>query len=396
MTDKALSDIRVLDLSRILAGPWATQMLGDLGAEVIKVERPGVGDDTRGWGPPWVGEGEDRTAAYYLTCNRNKKSVAVDFTQAEGRDLIVELARQSDVLVENFKRGGLAKYGLDHESLRAINPRLIYCSITGFGQDGPDADKPGYDMMIQAMGGFMSITGEADGEPQRMGVALVDIMTGMNSCSAILAALHQREATGEGQHIDMALFDTALSSLGNQALNYLVSGNAPMRSGNAHPNITPYQPFETADGWIIVAVGNDRQFARFVALAGLAELAGDERFATNGARVENRETLIAMLSEAMKTRSTADWTDALIEAKIPYGPINRIDQAFAEPQSLHRGHRLDLGGLPGVASPLRLAASTRDDATPPPSLGAHTRQVLGEYLGMDSAEIDALDAKDVI
>nr|WP_211306455.1 CaiB/BaiF CoA-transferase family protein [Parasphingopyxis lamellibrachiae] len=382
MMPKALSGVRVLDLSRILAGPWATQMLGDLGADIIKIEKPGVGDDTRGWGPPWHGDGEARTAGYYLAANRNKKSVAIDIATPEGQKLIRDLAAQSDIVVENFKRGGLTKYGLDHTSLKAINPKLVYCSITGFGQDGPDADKPGYDLMIQAMSGFMSITGDAEGPPRRMGVAMVDLTTGMNAAAAILAALYQREKTGEGQHIDIALFDVAMSSLGNQALNYLVSGDTPGRTGNAHPNVVPYQPFETADGWIIVAVGNDSQFARFAALTGEGGMAEDERYRTNAARVENRDSLIPPLVDAMRTRTSAEWTAALIEAKVPHGPINTIEQAFAEPQATHRGLSREIGGIPQVSSPLRLEASPKDGATPPPALGADTDTVLEERLGL--------------
>ncbi|WP_299322858.1 CaiB/BaiF CoA-transferase family protein [Parasphingopyxis sp.] len=391
---KALSGVRVLDLSRVLAGPWATQMLGDLGAEIIKIEKPGVGDDTRGWGPPW--HGEDRTAGYYLAANRNKKSVAIDIAKPEGQKLIRDLAARSDIVVENFKRGGLRKYGLDHESLRAENPKLICCSITGFGQDGPDADKPGYDLMVQAMSGFMSITGNADGPPRRMGVAMVDLTTGMNAAAAILAALYQRERTGEGQHIDIALFDVALSSLGNQALNYLVSGEAPGRTGNAHPNVVPYQPFETADGWIIVAVGNDNQFARFAALLGHGEMASDARYRTNGARVENRDTLIPPLTEAMKTRTTAEWTEALIEANVPNGPINTIQEAFAEPQAIHRRLSHEIEGVPQVASPLRLGASPMDGAIPPPALGQDTDAVLEALLGISADAREALRASGII
>ncbi|MGP1283225.1 MAG: CaiB/BaiF CoA transferase family protein [Parasphingopyxis sp.] len=391
---KALSDVRVLDLSRVLAGPWATQMLGDLGAEILKIEKPGVGDDTRGWGPPWFEEqgGGDaaRTAGYYLAANRNKKSVAIDIARPEGQALIRDLAAQSDIVVENFKRGGLARYGLDYPRLKAVNPKLIYCSITGFGQDGPDADKPGYDLMIQAMSGFMSITGNAEGPPRRMGVAMVDLTTGMNAAAAILAALYQRERTGEGQHIDIALFDVALSSLGNQALNYLVSGKAPGRTGNAHPNVVPYQPFETADGWIIVAVGNDNQFARFAELLGHGAMAEDERYRTNGARAEHRDTLIPPLADAMKARTTAEWTEALIAAHVPHGPINTIEEAFAEPQAIHRGLSHEIDGMPQVASPLRLAASPMDGATPPPALGQDTDAVLAERLGLSAERRRAL------
>lgn len=386
----ALSGIRVLDLSRVLAGPWATQMLGDLGAEIVKIEKPGAGDDTRGWGPPWHGEGENRRAGYYLAANRNKHSVTIDMAAPQGQALIRRLAEDSDIVVENFKLGGLRKYGLDYDSLKAINPRLIYCSITGFGQDGPDAAKPGYDLMIQAMSGFMSVTGEKDGPPHRMGVAMVDMTTGMNAAAAILAALYQREKTGEGQHIDIALFDVAMAGLGNQALNYLVSGTAPGRTGNAHPNVVPYQPFETADGWIIVAVGNDGQFARFAALTGHGELAEDERYRTNAARVENRDMLIPPLVEAMKTRTTAEWTEGLIAAKVPYGPINTIAEAFAEPQARHRGLSYETDGVPQVASPLRLGASPPPEGKAPPVLGEDTEAVLAERLGLSTDEIERL------
>jgi crotonobetainyl-CoA:carnitine CoA-transferase CaiB-like acyl-CoA transferase len=369
-------------------------MLGDLGAEIVKVEKPGVGDDTRGWGPPWHygkgDEGEDRRAGYYLCANRNKRSVTIDMAKPEGQALIQRLAEDSDIVVENFKREGLKKYGLDYDSLRTINPRLIYCSITGFGQDGPDADKPGYDLMIQAMSGFMSITGDAEGPPRRMGVAMIDLTTGMNAAAAILAALYQRERTGEGQHIDMALFDVAMSGLGNQALNYLVSGVTPGRTGNAHPNVVPYQPFETADGWLIVAVGNDAQFSRLTALLGLSDLVEDERYSTNAARVDNRETLIPPIAGAMKTKTTAEWTALLTEASIPYGPINTIEEAFAEPQARYRGLSGEVGGVPYVASPLRLGGSERPEPTPPPLLGEHTESVLAERLGLSDEEISGL------
>ncbi|MCA1749034.1 MAG: CaiB/BaiF CoA transferase family protein [Parasphingopyxis sp.] len=398
---QALSGVRVLDLSRVLAGPWATQMLGDLGAAIVKIERPGEGDDTRKWGPPWLGDKSDKRPAYYLSTNRNKASVAIDMAREEGQALIRRLAEGSDIVVENFKLGGLEKFGLDYRSLKAINPRLIYCSITGFGQDGPDADKPGYDLMLQAMSGFMSVTGEKDGPPRRMGVAMVDLTTGMNAAAAILAALFQRERTGEGQHIDIALFDVAMSSLGNQALNYLVSGTAPGRTGNAHPNVVPYQPFETADGWMIVAVGNDSQFARFAGLLGLSEMAEDERYATNAARVENRESLIPPLAEAMKARTTAEWTALLKPNNVPHGPINTIEQAFAEPQAIHRGLSgtvADASGaeLPVVASPLRLSASARPDPTPPPRLGEQTDSVLRDRLGLSGEEIAQLRASGVV
>ena len=398
---QALSGIRVLDLSRVLAGPWATQMLGDLGAEIVKVEKPGEGDDTRHWGPPWHGPEGRRRAAYYLSANRNKKSVAIDISRPEGQALVRRLAERSDILVENFKRGGLKKFGLDYGTLKTANPRLIYCSITGFGQDGPDADKPGYDLMIQAMSGFMSITGNAEGPPRRMGVALVDVMTGLHAASAILAALHQRSATGEGQHIDMALFDVAVSTLANQALNYLVSGEAPGRTGNAHPNIAPYQPFGTSDGWIIVAVGNDAQFARFAALINHPELAEDPAFRTNAARSANRADMIPLIAEAMQGKTTAEWTALLTEASVPHGPINTIEQALAEPQALHRGLSgtvPDPSGLdvPVIASPLRLSASDRPDPSPPPLLGEQTEEVLADGLGLSDDEIERLHRDGIV
>jgi crotonobetainyl-CoA:carnitine CoA-transferase CaiB-like acyl-CoA transferase len=397
---KALSGVRVLDLSRVLAGPWATQMLGDLGAEIIKIEKPGTGDDTRRWGPPWhagdSGDPEDRVAAYYFTANRNKHSVTIDMATAEGQGLIRDLAEQSDILVENFKTGGLTKYGLDYASLQAINPKLIYCSITGFGQDGPDAHKPGYDLMIQAMSGFMSITGNAEGPPRRMGVAMIDLASGMNAAAAILAALYQREKTGQGQYIDIALFDVALSSLGNQALNYLVSGDVPERTGNAHPNIVPYQPFETADGWIIIAVGNDRQFARFCELTGQGVLADDARYQTNAARVENRATLVPMFAKAMRKRSSAEWISALIEANVPHGPINTIEQAFAEPQAIHRALSHSENGVPMVASPLRLSGSPAGDSRPPPGLGEDTDKILQNLLGCSADDIAEYRKKRII
>lgn len=398
---KALDGVRILDLSRVLAGPWATQMLGDLGAEVIKVEKPGAGDDTRGWGPPWHGEGESREAAYFLAANRNKKSLAIDIAKPEGQALVRRLAEKSDVLVENFKAGGLQRYGLDYQSLREINPRLIYCSITGFGQTGPRAAEAGYDLMIQAMSGFMSITGEPDGEPQRAGVAIIDVMTGLHAAVAILAALRQRDATGEGQAIDLALFDVAMSCLANQASNYLVSGKAPMRQGNTHPNIVPYQLFATADGLMILAVGNDAQFARFAGIAGHGEWAADPRFASNAARVGHRETLVPMIAEAMRRRTTGDWIAALNQAGIPCGPVNDIAAALADPQAAQRGlvqHLPDgLGNTaPSVASPLRLSASSRDDDRAPPHLGQHSAAVLADILGLEAEEIEALHKDRVI
>ena len=393
---RALSGIGVLDLSRVLAGPWATQMLGDLGAEIIKVEKPGEGDDTRGWGPPWHGDPADRRSAYFLSANRNKRSVTIDIATPEGQALIRALAAKSDVVVENFKSGGLARYGLDQAALRATNPRLIYCSITGFGQGGPRAAQAGYDLMIQAQSGFMSITGEPDRDPQRSGVAIIDLMTGLHATIAILAALRQRDVTGEGQHIDLALFDVAASMLANQASNYLVSGAVPGRQGNSHPNVVPYQAFATADGHLILAVGNDGQFARFAALAGHAEWAADARFRTNAARVVHRDALVPAIAAAMLHRTTADWATALDAAGIPSGPINTIDEALADPQALFRKLVRDDDGVPGIASPLRLSASPMTDATPPPLLGNDTREVLRSILGLDDEAIARLAASGVI
>lgn len=393
---KALSGIRVLDLSRVLAGPWCTQMLGDLGAEIIKIEQPGKGDDTRSWGPPWHGEGEDRLSAYYLSANRNKKSVAIDISKPEGQALIRELAAQCDVLVENFKVGGLEKYGLDYPSLKAVNPRLIYCSITGFGHSGPRAHQPGYDLMVQGMSGLMSITGPAEGEPQKVGVALVDVMTGLHACIAVLAALNQRHETGRGQFIDMALLDVAVSTLANIGLNQRVTGVAPKRMGNAHPSVVPYQVFETADGHMIVAVGNDSQFAHFVGALGLAALAQDDRYRTNAARVEHRGTLIPQLADAMKTRPTREWDEALTAVNVPAGPINDIGQALADPQSVARGLATMAGDRPAIASPLRLSDSMPDAGTAPPLLGANTDDVLTAFLGHDAADLAALRTKGVI
>jgi crotonobetainyl-CoA:carnitine CoA-transferase CaiB-like acyl-CoA transferase len=377
---KALNGIRILDLSRVLAGPWATQMLGDLGAEVIKIEQPGKGDDTRGWGPPWHGEGDDRLSGYFLSCNRNKQSVAVDIATSEGQDIIRALAAQSDVLVENFKVGGLAKYGLDYESLKAANPRLIYCSITGFGQDGPRAHEPGYDFMIQGITGMMSVTGDPSNGPQKSGVAYADVMTGLHAVIGILAALYQRTVTGRGQSIDLALFDVGISTLANQALNYLVSGVPPKLKGNAHSNVVPYQAFATLDGHIILAIGNDSQFARFAALVDRGEWASDERFATNSGRIVNRAALIPDIAFIMASRTTGQWVDVLGKAGIPNGPINTIDQALADVQALHRGLVTDAGGRPGIASPLRLSDSLPDAGSAPPVLGADTVAVLARLL----------------
>ncbi len=393
---KALNGIKVLDLSRVLAGPWCTQMLGDLGAEVIKIEQPGKGDDTRGWGPPWHGEGDDRLSAYFLSANRGKQSVNIDMAQLEGQEMIRALAVQADVLVENFKLGGLAKYGLDYESLKSINPRLIYCSITGFGQTGPRAAQPGYDFMIQGLAGMMSVTGDPSNEPQKSGVAYADVMTGLHSVIAILAAITQRFDTGRGQHIDMALFDVGVSTLANQALNYLVSGKAPGLVGNAHLNVVPYQLFATLDGHIILAVGNDGQFARFAALVDYPEWAEDVRFKTNAGRIENRTALIPQIAGLMATRTSADWAIALEAAGIPFGPVNSIDEALADPQAIARGLQTQAGHRPAIASPLRLSDSPPTPSTAPPLLGEHTDQILSSKLGLSPEHLAALRASGII
>jgi crotonobetainyl-CoA:carnitine CoA-transferase CaiB-like acyl-CoA transferase len=347
--DKPLAGLKVVELARILAGPWAGQLLADLGAEVVKVERPGSGDDTRGWGPPFA---EDGAAAYFHSCNRGKTSIAVDLESEAGQARVRELARDADVLIENFKVGGLAKYGLDFASLSALNPRLVYCSITGFGQDGPYAARAGYDFMVQGMGGIMDLTGDPDGEPQKIGVAFADIFTGVYASNAILAALHGRRATGTGCHIDMALLDVQVAVLANQAMNYLVGGEAPRRMGNAHPNIAPYQTFAVADGHVIVAVGNDGQYRRLCALLGRPELGEDARFTTNADRVRNRVALDAELAPPIALRGRGEFLDALAAAGIPGGPINDVAQVFADPQVVARGMRIDAGGVPGVASPI--------------------------------------------
>jgi Predicted acyl-CoA transferases/carnitine dehydratase len=394
-----LSGIRVLDLTRVLAGPWCTQNLADLGADVIKIERPGTGDDTRRWGPPYLkdAEGKDTSeAAYYLSANRNKRSVALDIATPRGAELVRRLAERSDVLVENFKVGGLKKYGLDYESLSKVNPRLIYCSITGFGQTGPYASRPGYDFMIQGMGGLMSITGERDdlpgGGPQKAGVAVADLMTGMYATVGILAALHERHASGLGQHIDMALLDCQVAMLANQNLNYMTSGQAPRRAGNAHQNLVPYQVFAASDGHLIVAVGNDSQFRAYCTVIGMPELADDPRFATNPGRVVHRDELVPILAERMKAGARDHWLRELERAGVPAGPINTLDQVYADPQVQARGMRLELphpaaGVVPMTASPLRFSASPVQYRRAPPMLGEHTEQVLREELGLDEAEI---------
>jgi crotonobetainyl-CoA:carnitine CoA-transferase CaiB-like acyl-CoA transferase len=396
---KPLEGIKVLDLSRVLAGPWCTQLLADLGAEVTKIERPGGGDDTRHWGPPWHGEGEGRVAAYFLSCNRGKRSAAIDFGRQEGAALVRQLAEQADVLMENFKVGGLEKFGLDARSLRAANPRLVYASITGFGQDGPEANRAGYDYIIQGMGGLMSITGLPDGVPgggpMRVGVAVVDLFTGLYTCVAILSALYRREKSGEGAYIDMALFDTQLAMLANQASNALISGKDPPRQGNTHPNIVPYQPFDTADQPIIIAVGNERQFARLAEMCGHPEWTKDERFASNGARVANREEMVRLVSEAIAKKPAAVWLDQLEAAAIPAGPINAISQALGHVQAQHREMVRSIAGMPMVGSPVRLDGERTDSDLPPPRLGEHTEEVLAR-LGVAADEAARLKSQGVI
>jgi crotonobetainyl-CoA:carnitine CoA-transferase CaiB-like acyl-CoA transferase len=382
---KPLAGIRVLELARILAGPWAGQLLADLGADVVKVERPGVGDDTRGWGPPFV-EAEDGghlSAAYFHSCNRGKRSVAVDFETPEGQAKVRRMAAHADVVIENFKLGGLKKYGLDYESLRAINPRLVYCSITGFGQTGPYAPRAGYDFIIQAMGGIMDLTGEADAEPQKPGVAFADIFTGIYSVIGILAALRRRDATGEGAQVDMALLDVQTAVLANQAMNYLASGQVPRRMGNAHPNIVPYQVFPVSDGHVIIAVGNDGQFAKFVRVLGQPELARDERFLTNRDRVRNRAVLVPTITELMLRRQRDELLAALAPEGVPAGPINTVADVFADPQIVARRMRIDLpaaeakgGAIPSVRSPILLDAEPVAASRPSPRLGEHTDEVL--------------------
>jgi len=403
-----LSHLTILDLSRVLAGPWCTQLLADLGATVLKIERPGSGDDTRAWGPPFVKDrdGNDtQESAYYLACNRGKRSVAIDFTTSEGRDLVLSLARQSDALVENFKVGGLAKYRLDYASVAKVNPRLVYASITGFGQDGPYASRAGYDFIVQGMSGFMSVTGERDdvagGGPQKAGVAITDLMTGMYASVALLAALAHRDRTGAGQWIDACLFDSSVAMMSVIDLNYLVSGVVPGRAGNAHQNIVPYQTFAAGDGHLIVAVGNDSQFRAFCAVVGRPGWASDPRFATNAARVRNRDTLVPMIAAILRERTRRDWLVALESAGIPSGPINGVDQVFADPQVNARGMRIDLphplaGQVPQVRTPLALSATPLAYDRAPPLLGQDTASVLHERLGLDEHAIAKLAARRII
>ena len=403
-----LSHITVLDLSRVLAGPWCTQLLADLGATVIKIERPGSGDDTRAWGPPYLRDekGRDtREAAYFLSCNRGKLSVAIDFTEPDGQALIRDLAQQADVFVENYKRGGLAKYGLDYGALSSINRRLVYCSITGFGQGGPYADRAGYDFIIQAMCGFMSVTGERDdlpgGGPQKAGIAIADLMTGMYATVAIQAALAHRDRTGDGQWIDTNLFDCAVAMMATLDMNYLVTGRAPSRAGNAHQNIVPYQVFACADGHLILAIGNDAQFARFCAAADRAEWSTDARYATNAERVRRRSEIVPMIADVIRARTQKAWLDLLEPLGVPCGPINDLAQVFADPHVIARQMRFDLphalaGTVPQVRTPISYSATPLEFDRAPPLLGADTASVLRERLAIDAAAIDALAARGVI
>lgn len=404
----ALSHIRVLDLSRVLAGPWAGQILADLGADVIKVERPGCGDDTRAWGPPFLKDAAGHNtseAAYYLWANRNKQSVTIDFTRPEGQKLVRELAAKSDIVIENFKVGGLAAHGLDYASLKAINPRLIYCSITGFGQSGPYATRPGYDFMIQALGGLMSLTGLPEGEegagPVKVGVALTDILTGLYSTTAILAALAHRDQSDVGQHIDMALLDVQVACLANQAMNYLTTGVAPERLGNAHPNIVPYQSFPTADGDLILTVGNDSQFRKFAEVAGQSQWADDPRFLTNTLRVAHRAELIPLIRQVTVFKATAQWVAVLEAVGVPCAPVNDLAKVFADPQVVARGLAIELphalgGKVPQVASPIRLSETPVEYRRAPPMLGEHTSVVLEELLGLGGDEVASLRAAGVL
>ena len=403
-----LSHIKVLDLSRVLAAPWAGQNLADLGAQVIKVERPGGGDDSRAFGPPWLKDAQGRDtkeSAYFASANRGKRSITINLSKPEGQALVRRLAAEVDVLLENYKHGDLARYGLGYEDLRKINPRLIYCSVTGFGQTGPYKERPGYDFMVQGMGGLMSITGERDelpgGGPQKAGVAIADLMTGMYATVAILAAIEERHKSGRGQHIDMALLDTQVAWLANQNSNYLIGGKVPQRMGNAHPNVVPYQTFPTADGDVILAVGNDGQFRKFCEAAGIVATGDDPRFASNALRIANRDACIAAIAPAMKRKTTAQWIAVLEPLGVPCGPIHRLDEVFANPQIRHRGLQVDVphplsGTVPLVANPIKYSRTPLSYDSPPPLLSQHTDDVLRGLLGKSEAEIAALRAAGII
>lgn len=403
-----LDGIRIIDFARVLAGPWATQLLADLGAEVIKIERPGRGDDTRAWGPPFIEtrDGEKLSdSAYFCCANRNKKSVVIDIEKSEGRDIARSLAVKSDVFIENFKVGGLARYGLDYHSLKELKPDIVYCSITGFGQTGPRASQAGYDILMQSMGGLMSVTGTPDSEPGggpiRVGVALVDIITGLYASNAILAALRHRDLTGEGQHIDIALLDSVVAALANQSHAYLQSGVVPGRMGNAHPSIVPYDSFPTADGHIMLAIGNDEQFHRFCMIAGLDHLPDDPSFSSNRARVANRHAISEILSETLRTRSSGEWIAKLTTNAVPCGPINTIDQVFADPQVVHRQLARTLphsaaGTVASVGNPVVMSATPVEYRMGPPLLGEHTRDILRDVLGLTEQEISRLAAASAI
>jgi formyl-CoA transferase len=405
---RILEGIRVLDLTRVLAGPWATQLLADLGAEVIKVERPGLGDDTRRWGPPWLKDREGREtkeAAYYLAANRGKKSLTLDIARLEGQAIARDLAALCDVVVENFKVGDLKRYGLDYAALSKANPRLVYCSITGFGQDGPYAERPGYDFIIQGMGGLMSITGERDdlpgGGPQKVGIAVSDLFTGLYASNAIVAALFHRERTGQGQAIDMALLDCQVAMLANMNTSYLASGVPPARLGNAHQSIVPYQVFRAADAFLIVAVGNDTQFARFCEVLGMQELAGDSRYSTNPKRVENRDALVARIAERMLGRTAREWLALLEEKDVPCGPIRDLEEVFEDPQVKHRGLQIraphaEAGEVRMVANPIKFSATPVACEAAPPRLGEHTDEILERLLGLDAARIGGLRERSIV
>lgn len=401
-----LAGLRVFDLTRILAGPTATQLLGDLGADVVKIERPGQGDDTRKWGPPFVkdAEGEDSTtAAYYLSANRNKRSLTIDIATEEGQALARRIAAECDIFVENFKVGGLKRYGLDYDSIRQVKPDILYCSITGFGQTGPYAPRAGYDYLAQGMGGIMSLTGEPEGEPIKVGVGIADIMCGMYAVSAILAALHHRTKTGEGQHIDLALLDSQVAWLTYEGLNYLTSGEVPKRQGNEHPNIVPYKVLPCADGYFILAVGNDGQFRRFCDFAGRPELAEDPRFATNAQRVQNRAELYPILEALTPSKTLTDWVEGLSALGVPSGAVNTLDRVFADPQVQHRGMRIEMadaealqGRLALIGNPIKFSKTPVDYRYPPPRMGQHSDELLKELLGLPDEEIARLRSSGAI